>query len=249
MPTQNQTPQSRTFLNNNRKNTMHFALLLMFSIAAAIALGFHPLERITSVPSGKETLEGIDVSNHQGAIEWGSLDQNKVNFVFIKATEGMTFTDKSFAINWQGSAEAGFLRGAYHFYRFESGGKEQAEHFIKVVPLDDFALPPVVDLEIMATDGPNLIKELKIYIKLIENHYERKPIFYCNKDTYNAYVKVAFPDYPVWYADYNSPPPIDGWDFWQFTDSGTLTGIEGNVDFNQFSGTSAELFRLAGIKQ
>ncbi len=234
-------------LGTLKKDRSFYGLLALSLIAGALVF-FNPPDPITSLPEGKEIMEGIDVSNHQGYIEWERIDQNQVNFVFMKATEGETFTDKSFRSNWEAAEEAGFLRGAYHFYREESSGKDQAEHFIDVVPREAYALPPVVDVELLAADGEAFVKELKVFLSTLEEHYGQKPLIYCNRATYDAYIKENFQDYGLWYADYNSPPPIEGWLFWQFTDNGNVAGIEGPVDFNQYSGTREELLELADFK-
>lgn len=242
-------------LDNRRRlpgsilSNIHFLILLALALGMAVYLGYHPLVKITSVPATGEKLQGIDVSNHQGIIDWEQIDQTQVNFVFMKATEGKTFTDKSFRLNWDGAADTGFLRGAYHFYSTDTDGKAQAEHFIRVVPLDDLSLPPVIDIELVGTDKEKTLAGLKAFVRTVESYYGKKPIFYINRDTYAAYYKDHFEEYPFWYADYNSPPPVEGWSFWQFTNKGSFLGIDGDVDTNLYNGSTAELLGLAGIQQ
>src|SRR5438128_304537 len=60
--------------------------------------------------------QGIDVSHHQGAIDWAVLPAQGVDFAYIKATEGGDHVDRLFARNWQAAADAGMKRGAYHFF-------------------------------------------------------------------------------------------------------------------------------------
>lgn len=94
-------------------------------------------------------VHGIDVSHHQGEIDWAAVAGDGVGFAFIKATEGGDFVDPRFAKNWTASAKAGVPRGAYHFFTQCRPGAVQAENFIRVVPKDPRALPPVVDAEHM----------------------------------------------------------------------------------------------------
>lgn len=229
------------------KDNFLFTILIILILIAAILLAIKPSFinlNITSIPRDKTTLEGIDVSNHQGNIFWNDIDQNLVNFAFIKATEGTTFTDKSFSKNWKESQEAGFLRGAYHYFIITSDGGKQAEHFINIVPKERNTLPPVIDIEEVGEDQAKLIVELREYANKIEDHYGVKPIFYVNKKTYELYIRDNFKDYIIWYAVYGSEPPIDTWTIWQYTDSGVLNGIEGPVDFNIFKGNKEDIMKI-----
>src|SRR3990172_4519727 len=90
---------------------------------------------------------GIDVSNHQGVIDWPKVRASGIAFAYIKATEGGDFRDKSFERNWQDSAKAGMPRGAYHFFTACKSGAEQAGNFIAAVPRESGSLPPVIDVE------------------------------------------------------------------------------------------------------
>src|SRR5262245_21030770 len=92
---------------------------------------------------------GVDVSNHQGDINWPALARNHVAFAYIKATEGGDFRDKRFQLNWEGAKRAGLVRGAYHFFKQCRSGAEQAKNFIATVPREHGALPPVIDAEHM----------------------------------------------------------------------------------------------------
>lgn len=237
----------RSRYKNRIKNNILFTVLIILIVIAAIILAIKPTLNnwtITSVPENKTTLEGIDVSNHQGNIIWKDIDQQRVNFVFMKATEGTSFTDKSFSKNWKESNEAGFLRGAYHYFTVTSDGKEQAEHFISVVPKEKNSLPPVIDIEDEGENQAKLIVELREYANIIEKHYGVKPIFYVNKKTYELYIRDNFKDYVIWYAVYGSEPPIDTWTIWQYTDNGSVSGIKGPVDFNVFKGNKEDIMKL-----
>ena len=68
-----------------------------------------------AVPS--PLLSGIDVSHHQGDVDWNAVGQAGIAFAFAKSTEGDTFQDPQFGTNCAGMKEAGIIRGAYHFFR------------------------------------------------------------------------------------------------------------------------------------
>ena len=92
-------------------------------------------------------VRGIDISHHQKKINWEKLRSEKINFVIIKATEGVDYQDPNFSVNWNKSLKEGYETGAYHFYRLCRSGNEQAGNFINTVPKSEMTLPPFVDLE------------------------------------------------------------------------------------------------------
>lgn len=191
-------------------------------------------------------IEGIDISNHQGSINWEEVDKDLVKFVYIKATEGTTYKDRYFNNNWKETTNNGFLKSAYHFYNINGDGKEQAQHFIDVVPKEDCMLPPAVDIETLSDmEAGKVIIEIKEYLTEIEKYYGVKPIIYANIDTYNLYIKDLFSDYIIWFPTYHTDAPaIDNWTFWQYTDQGVLDGFDGPVDLNKFNGKGQDLLDL-----
>jgi lysozyme len=89
---------------------------------------------------------GLDVSNHQGAIDWERVAGDDIDFVYIKATEGGDFVDSRFEDNWRGAGAAGLDRGAYHFFTLCRTGADQARNFLDVVPHLEAELPLAIDL-------------------------------------------------------------------------------------------------------
>ncbi len=154
-------------------------------------------------------VHGIDVSHHQQHIQWDKVVTHpalKVSFCFIKATEGATFKDHRFHLNWAGSKKAGLSRGAYHFYISAGNPKAQAMHFIRQVKLESGDLAPVLDIEQDTNEitAYQLRKNIKTWLTTVERHFGIKPIIYTNPFIYNKYIKGYFKDYPLWIADYNS---------------------------------------------
>lgn len=201
------------------------------------------------------TVHGIDVSKHQGNIDWKRVSQMKINgiwvsFAYIKATEGITRQDNKFETNWKQSAKNGLLRGAYHFYYPSRDADKQADNFIKKVRLSKGDLPPVIDIELSNGKSPEKIREgLQIFISRLEKQFKVKPIIYTNINFYNTNLAGYFKDYPLWIAGYFDHDRfynefITPWILWQHSERGKVDGIRGNVDFNVYNGSIEKLRRM-----
>ena len=197
-------------------------------------------------PGWKYPVKGVDVSHHQGDVDWVALAAEDVAFAYIKATEGIDWVDDRFAVNWRGAAETGILRGAYHFFTLCSPGHEQAEQMISVVPDATGMLPPAVDLEFAGNcaarpDESEFLDELDDFLTTIEARYNKKPVIYTNADFYRHYLSANPPDV-VWWIQTPIVPPWGSpeWSFWQHT-PGHMPGVDGDVDRNVFRGDRAAL--------
>lgn len=202
------------------------------------------------------TVHGIDVSHHQGAINWellrnsASIDGNPLAFVFIKATEGSDIVDSQFKKNFEGARKYGIMRGAYHFYRTTTSAKQQAEHFIRNVELQPGDLPPVLDVEIrpQGISAEDFRQGILEWLARVEQHYGVRPILYTYHSFRQQYMNdPVFDLYPYWIAHYHvdSVRYKGPWAFWQHSDRGELPGIKEKVDLNIFNGTYDDLKPLA----
>ncbi|MCY7420377.1 MAG: glycoside hydrolase family 25 protein [Chitinophagaceae bacterium] len=198
-------------------------------------------------------IHGIDVSKHQGYIHWPSVknmyvDNIKLGFVFIKATEGLGNIDKQFKFNWNNAGKAQLPRGAYHFFLATKSGKAQAKNFISTVTLKPGDLPPVLDIEQLYRVRPDKMrKEVKDWLQAVEEHYGVKPIIYTYVTFYTNYLKNDFDEYPLWVAHYleKEKPRINRpWIIWQHNEAGRVNGIKTRVDFNVFNGDSVAFKEL-----
>ena len=214
-----------------------------------------------SYPEGYE-IHGIDISHHQGNIDWDELKDNgtinhcPIRFVMIKATEGATQTDRNFRDNFYQARENGFTRGAYHFYSVHTPAEQQAYHFIKTVDLENGDLPPVLDVEHKPKyqSDQEFKASIMEWLNTVESHYKVKPIIYTYYKFKLQYLSdPVFDQYPYWIAHYYvDKVEYEGpWKFWQHTDVGRLPGIKGNVDFNIYNGSFYELRKLTigGVEQ
>ena len=233
--------------------TMHrLSLILLLGVGGLTALAggaylyfltFHPDADIYPV-------RGIDVSHHQGVIDWPKVATSGIAFAYIKATEGGDFSDRRFRQNWRGAAAAGLRRGAYHFFTFCRPGLEQAAHFIRTVPADPDMLPPAVDLEFggncrASASRLNLDRELPAFLDAVEAHYGRRALLYATREFYQAHMAGKKIANPLWLRsilfepDYNRHP----WTLWQYHNRGRIAGVQGPVDYNVFAGSIRDFDR------
>jgi lysozyme len=173
------------------------------------------------------SVRGIDVSHHQGEVNWFSVATSDVKYAFVKATEGNTFVDQQFDRNWRRIQEAGLLRGAYHFGRPGRDPETQAVHFSSVVgPLGFGDLPPVLDLEEDDGHGPaHVLEWARAFTRKAEALFGRKLIVYTGAFWRG---EMGNPDDPLfreralWLAAYVQNPVVPAswkrWTFWQYTD-------------------------------
>jgi lysozyme len=186
-------------------------------------------------------VRGIDVSHHQGEIDWARVAKDDVAFAFIKATEGGDFRDKRFAENWAGARSAGIAAGAYHFYRFCRPAADQAENIIATVPKEADALPLVLDVEFggnckTVPTAAELVSELTILLERVEAHFGRQAILYVTQEIIAAY-GPSLPKRPLWVRSILAEPPAcQTWAIWQYHNRGTVEGITGAVDLNVLAG-------------
>ena len=197
------------------------------------------------------SVHGIDVSHHQGKINWEMASKMKVEnislqFVFIKATEGVTFVDKRFKENWKESKKYQFKRGAYHYFNPNQKGELQASHFINQVELLKGDLPPVIDVEELGDVSPQRLMEgLLQCAKKLEHHFGVKPIIYTFHNFYKTNFDTTFNKYPLWIAHYYQKEPSNKvWKIWQHNDRGRVSGINYPVDFNTFRNDSIQFQQL-----
>ena len=205
-------------------------------------------------------VRGVDVSVYQGDIDWQTLAAQNIDFAFIKATEGSSFVDPNFLLNFENAIKTDLRVGAYHFFSFDSGGDTQAKNFIDAVYPTDNMLPPVVDFEYYGkyvkdppADKEAVRHELSVVLDMLEAHYGIKPIIYATTESYEYLLADHFDGYDLWIRSVYSKPPkeYDGkWTFWQYTNRERLDGYDGEetyIDMNVFYGTKEE-FKKYGSK-
>jgi GH25 family lysozyme M1 (1,4-beta-N-acetylmuramidase) len=204
------------------------------------------------VCSDAETIEGIDVSYWQEKIDWTKVAAGSTDFAFIRAYYGSEFKDPRFDENWAAAKAAGIPRGAYQYFRPGQDPMKQAQKMIAAIASDPGELPPVLDVE--STDGLSATavrQRMQTWLDAVEVATGAKPIIYSAAFMQNT-VGTGFSDYPLWVANYTKLCPLlpngwTEWKFWQYTDTGKVNGVVGNVDRNEFNGSLDDLLVFAGV--
>lgn len=238
------------------------AILVVFSVAAYHFLLRPYIFRLKPCQGAREygvclpsgfLYYGIDVSHHQGKIDWERVVDSSVEngypikFVIIKATESDTFTDPDYSDNISDARKAGLVCGVYHFYDPSTSPQRQAQHFINTVKLKKGDLVPVIDVERTGRSSADLRRDLLIFIKELELNYGVKPMIYASAKFHRRNLgSPEFDAYPFWVAHYYVARPVTDrqWRFWQFTDHSSVEGIGGYTDFNVFRGSEADFDSL-----
>jgi GH25 family lysozyme M1 (1,4-beta-N-acetylmuramidase) len=210
--------------------------------------------------------KGIDVSHYQGSVNWSSVYGAGIRFAFAKATEGDYFQDGEFHGNMSRGKTQGLNMGAYHFARPDlNDGTHEATYFWNFIASEigngGDTLQPVLDLEVWNsghvgassfTDWANQFAD-QLTTKMHNAGHTHNTLVYgssCNVCNYNSNIKGH-----IWAANYNGQDPDTGtpwnvcgscnvwggWTFWQYTSTGSVSGVSGNVDRDVYNGALTDL--------
>ncbi len=211
-------------------------------------------EQAITACAGPNTVQGIDVSAYQPNTNWSQVAGAGKKFAIIKATEGTGYVNSYFARDWAGAKAAGLIRGAYHFFHPGTDPTAQADHFVNTVgALGVGDLPMMLDLE--ATDGLGpaaVAASTKTFLDRVQSRSGRVPIIYTGYYFWTGSVgnPGGYGGYPLIMAAYVSGCPLipNEWStftMWQYSSSGSVPGVSGHVDLDEFNGTLADLQALA----
>ena len=185
---------------------------------------------------------GLDLSHHNGRIDWDAFEAAPVDFIYLKATEGSDWKDPRFLAHWREAKARGWKIGAYHFYLLCRPGAEQAQNFIQSVEVRAGTLPPAVDLEYAHNCTPrgnpaDTLAELDTFLDMLETEYGQRPVIYTTKEFHADWLGERYDTYPLWLRGLGETLPRTGSgrvpDIWQYTMSARVPGIEGRVDLNR----------------
>lgn len=228
-----------------RKIRATILLLLLFSAAAYFYCNNslkHPVHKDygITIPEGFSSV-GIDVSHHQGKINWEHLVDTSFaskppDFVYLKATEGMTHVDTQWDRNRAACLKLSIKHGAYHFFQPKRLPIPQAEHFLTYYTPKGGDLPPVLDVETEGYSDEDLIHKMRRWLEYVEEKTGMRPIIYTSYHFYKTKLGVKFPHHKFWIAAYSRKPR--GLEVntqiihWQFTEKAQLPGHRVLVDMN-----------------
>lgn len=190
---------------------------------------------------------GIDVSSHQGDIDWAAVAADGVEYAMIRVgyrgyTEGLTSLDPQFYTNVGGAVENGIDVGVYFFSQAitEAEAVEEAETVLRAIEGLEITYPIIFDWEDIPqearTDGMDpltLTACAEAFCKTIEDAGYTAGIYFNQVYGYQEYDLKALDNHLFWLAQYNDAPtfPYD-FEMWQYTNAGAVDGIAGNVDLN-----------------
>lgn len=231
-----------------RRNLYFIVAVILGATLAILGLFFFGIIWFNDPSINEFPARGIDVSNHQGAIDWREVRGAGISFAFIKATEGGDFVDKRFRKNWSSSRQHGILTGAYLFYTLCRSGADQARNFIATVPRVPDSLPPAIDLEFtgnfrLRPASLDFRRDIEVFYTMVKDHYGQEPVVYTTYEFLDQYPISKYLK-RLWIRDIFTRPRAGlRWAFWQYSNRGSISGVPGFVDLNVYAGSLAELSR------
>lgn len=193
------------------------------------------------------SLTGIDVSSHQGTIDWNAVSQDGIDFAMIRCgtrgyTEGSLFADETFYTNADGAQTAGIPFGVYFFSQAinEQEAIEEAEYVLELIQGMEISCPIAFDLEDMPSynarandlSAEQITANAEAFCNRIKQAgYE--VMIYGNQHDLSRY-DLEHLNEEIWYAEYNGTQPTTSIPLvmWQYTSTGSVSGISTNVDLN-----------------
>ena len=219
-------------------------------------------------------IQGIDISRHQGDVDFSAVEGAGMKFCFCKASEGGDYRDPAVSLYWSQLQETKMYRGLYHFARPDlrigrKGGETEGWNFVEVARslgnTDSGCLPPMLDFEKYSeSDSKDNIPWIQGWLDVVEGELGRPAGIYTGANIWRYEVgdTAAFSDRCLWQVDYTAtrsePKTIAGgawrWSFWQWSGggdyayNGPVPGVSGACDVNRFNGDQAALDGLAKAK-
>lgn len=212
------------------RRSIRIAVVVALVTACVAAASYVALREYRPGLHANETY-GVDVSNHQGNINWRAVASDDIDFAYIKATEGSYFDN-----NWSEAGSAGLQRGAYHFYSFCSPADQQAANFLRTAAPEQSSMPPGLDLELAgncAARPPveDVQREVGSFVDIVEKTTQKEVVLYVGDDFAGKYKVAEWLDRDVWQPRFMRCPSSD-WVIWQFTGFAQVDGISGRADLN-----------------
>ena len=204
--------------------------------------------RISYRGEGYTCLTGIDVSEHQYDIDWQKVAADGIDFAIIRTgyrgyTSGGLYEDKYFRQNMEGALNAGLQVGVYFFSQATSRREahEEAAYVLEQIKDYSVTLPVVFDMEILAEDYRTYNMSRRTLYGVTRAFCEDvkaagyEPMIYMTQYLgYQKYTLRELSDYGFWFAEYyvDYPSFVYDIDMWQYSDTGSVAGVSGNVDMD-----------------
>jgi len=242
-------PRKRAAKKKKKPKYMITWAIIIFILLTGLPTGYYFLHKkkvkekkinlLANAPYGFNSI-GIDVSHHQGDIDWPLLfDELRydtiIKFVYCKATEGTNHFDSRWAENRQTLNDMGIRNGAYHFFNPTNPPRPQVKHFLNHWKHRDIDLPPMLDVETEGYSDEDLRAKMKIWLVEVENLTGQRPIIYTSYHFFETKFNHDFKKYNFWIASYTRKP-LSLEDkrviHWQYSETGKIPGCSELVDLN-----------------
>ena len=238
-----------------------YSLIALMGVAAlGLALFFSPLPRNPFSPADftyeegyltcltKPAMRGIDVSEHQGDIDWNAVKASGVEFAIIRVGyrgygNGALVADENAQTNYKNAKAAGLQIGAYLFSQAISveEAQEEAAFFLEQIKDWELDLWAVYDWEYISAeartanvDALTLTQCTKAFLDAVAAEGYQPMIYFNRSQAEKRLFMNALAGYDFWLAMYHDPIATFAYrpDMWQYTNTGHVPGINGNVDIN-----------------
>lgn len=188
-------------------------------------------------------MDGIDVSHYEGNIDYAKVKASGIQVVYIKATEGTSFKDSTLNKNYQNAKANGLKVGFYHFFRAsnEENARQQARFFVDTINGLDYDCRLALDLETTQNLNKNTLSNLaKIFMDELKRLTGKDGVIYTYTYFARDNITGVLSGYPLWIAHYGVSTPGNNpiWNSWigfQYSDTGSIAGISGDVDLDEFT--------------
>lgn len=223
-----------------------------FDVAGCLPLADAMRAQVVPETPGEEdpkVLKGIDVSSNNGHIDWPAVAASGVRFAVVKASEGCGYVNPQFCQDRRDAHAAGLQVGCYHYARpDQTSAQAEAEQFLSAVGRLEPGEFLALDLE---TGDGDLLGWALTWLRAVERAVGFKPLLYSGlwfMQPHNLVGSAELAEYGLWLAAWGTTPPAPAppWPFvaiWQHSSTGTVPGIQGQVDLDQFNGTAEQLAR------
>ncbi len=188
---------------------------------------------------GDFPVQGVDVSEETGPIEWWTAKQAGIDFAYVRATSGSQARDSRFSENWRAALDASIRRGALHVYSLCQSAADQSGNFMSTVPRSDDQLPAAVEIDFqpdcaVRPDRQVLIGELGRFLHDVETHLGKPAILMVSSRFEGQYrLSDAFPRLLWARQDFFSPSYFARpWSIWQATRRRRIEGVGEPVNWD-----------------
>lgn len=211
--------------------------------------GLDEKDRVTYAADGRRAWAGIDVSTHQGEIDWPAVAADGIDFAMLRlglrgyGRNGKILEDTTFCQNLQGAQDAGLDVGVYFFSQAITAeeAEEEAQFVLDALDGRELALPVAFDWEPIlgdeartdGLDGATATRCAVAFCEKIQAAGYRAAVYFNQNQGYLHYDLRELTDYVLWLAEYGTVPDFYyHFDMWQYSHRGRVDGIEGDVDLD-----------------